>query len=69
MDKQPEIPARVSRVDRTPLAAYFSMEIALESLIPTYAGALACWRGTTIRSATDPDVPMVAATLSHRHGY
>jgi hypothetical protein len=38
MDKQPEIPARDSRVDRTPLAAYFSMEIALESLILTYAG-------------------------------
>lgn len=31
MDKQPEIPARDSRADRTPLAAYFSMEIALMS--------------------------------------
>jgi starch phosphorylase len=52
----------------TPLVAYFSMEIGLESSIPTYSGGLGVLAGDTIRSAADLEVPMVAVTLLHRHG-
>jgi starch phosphorylase len=56
-------------VTKTPLVAYFSMEIGLESSIPTYSGGLGVLAGDTIRSAADLEVPMVAVTLLHRHGY
>ena len=49
--------------------AYFSMEIALEPEIPTYSGGLGVLAGDMLRSAADLDVPMVAVTLAHRHGY
>jgi hypothetical protein len=46
--------------------AYFPMEIALESSMPTYSGGLGVLAGDTIRSAADLEVPMVAVTLLHR---
>lgn len=49
--------------------AYFSMEIGLNPLMPTYAGGLGVLAGDTIRSAADLGVPMVGVTLLHRHGY
>lgn len=49
--------------------AYFSMEIALESAIPTYSGGLGVLAGDTLRSAADLMVPMVAVTLLHRSGH
>jgi glycogen phosphorylase len=49
--------------------AYFSMEIALEPAIPTYAGGLGVLAGDTIRSAADLGVPLLAVTLLHRKGY
>lgn len=49
--------------------AYFSMEIALQSEIPTYSGGLGVLAGDTIRSAADLQVPMVAVSLVHRCGY
>jgi glycogen phosphorylase len=52
-----------------PVVAYFSMEIGLEPSMPTYAGGLGILAGDTIRSAADLEVPMVAVTLLHRHGY
>ena len=52
-----------------PRVAYFSMEIGLESGMPTYAGGLGVLAGDTIRSAADLDVPMVAVSLLHRQGY
>jgi starch phosphorylase len=52
-----------------PLVAYFSMEIGLEPGMPTYAGGLGVLAGDTIRSAADLEIPMVAVTLLHRHGY
>ncbi len=55
-------------VDETKIA-YFSMEIALESKMPTYSGGLGVLAGDTIRSAADIKVPMVAVTLVHRKGY
>ncbi len=49
--------------------AYFSMEIALQSEIPTYSGGLGVLAGDTIRSAADLQVPMVAISLLHRAGH
>lgn len=49
--------------------AYFTMEIALGSSIPTYAGGLGVLAGDTIRSAADLKVPMVVVTLLYRSGY
>ena len=43
--------------------AYFSMEIGLQSDIPTYSGGLGILAGDTIRAAADMEVPMVAVTL------
>lgn len=49
--------------------AYFSMEIGLESNMPTYAGGLGVLAGDTLRSAADIGVPIVGVTLLHRRGY
>lgn len=49
--------------------AYFSMEIALESGIPTYGGGLGVLAGDTISSAADLQVPMIAISLLHRKGH
>jgi glucan phosphorylase len=51
-----------------PLVAYFTMEIALDSAMPTYAGGLGVLAGDTVRSAAELKVPMVAVTLLHRKG-
>jgi len=53
----------------TPAVAYFSMEIALEPHIPTYAGGLGVLAGDILCSAADLEVPMAAVTLLHRKGY
>jgi starch phosphorylase len=53
--------------DRT--IAYFSMEIALDAGMPTYAGGLGVLAGDTIRAAAEVKVPMVAVSLLHRKGY
>ncbi len=50
-------------------AAYFSMEIALRSDIPTYAGGLGVLAGDTLRAAADAGVPMAGVSLLHRQGY
>ena len=49
--------------------AYFSMEIALETGLPTYSGGLGVLAGDTIRSGADLGAPMIAVTLLHRKGY
>lgn len=49
--------------------AYFSMEIALRSDIPTYSGGLGVLAGDTMRSAADLDLPMIGVTLVSRAGY
>jgi len=49
--------------------AYFSMEVALASYIPTYSGGLGVLAGDMLRAAADLHVPMVGVTLVHRHGY
>jgi starch phosphorylase len=49
--------------------AYFSMDVAIDSGIPTYSGGLGILAGDMLRSAADLGVPMVAVTLAHRKGY
>jgi len=51
------------------MIAYFSMEIGLESTVPTYAGGLGVLAGDTLRAAADLSAPMAAVTLVHRKGY
>ena len=51
------------------LVAYFSMEIGMDPVMPTYAGGLGVLAGDTIRSAADLEIPMVGVTLLHRRGY
>lgn len=53
----------------TPRVAYFSMEIALQSDVPTYAGGLGVLAGDTLRSGADLGIPMLGVTLLHRKGY
>ena len=49
--------------------AYFSMEIALSSDIPTYSGGLGVLSGDTLRSCADLEIPLVAITLIYDKGY
>jgi starch phosphorylase len=49
--------------------AYFSMEIGLESAIPTYSGGLGVLAGDTLRSAADANIAMAGVTLLSRKGY
>ena len=49
--------------------AYFSMDIAVDSKIPTYSGGLGVLAGDMLRSAADLAVPMIAVSLVHRKGY
>ena len=49
--------------------AYFSMEVGLESGVPTYSGGLGVLAGDTIRSAADLKIPLVAVSLVHRRGH
>ena len=51
------------------LVAYFSMEIAIHPLMPTYSGGLGVLAGDTLRSMADLGVPLVAFSLVHRKGY
>jgi len=49
--------------------AYFSMEIGLQSAVPTYAGGLGILAGDTLRAAADAGIPMVGVSLLSRKGY
>jgi glycogen phosphorylase len=49
--------------------AYISMEIAIDSNIPTYSGGLGVLAGDTVRSAADLEIPMVAICLCYSSGY
>ena len=49
--------------------AYFSMEIGLDTSIPTYSGGLGVLAGDTLRSAADLGVPIIGVTLLYRKGY
>ena len=49
--------------------AYFSMEVALDAAMPTYAGGLGVLAGDLLRSAADLGLPLVGVSLLHRKGY
>jgi starch phosphorylase len=49
--------------------AYFSMEVGLDSALPTYSGGLGILAGDTLRAAADLGLPMIGVTLLHRKGY
>jgi starch phosphorylase len=51
------------------MIAYFSMEIAVDAKVPTYAGGLGVLAGDMVRAAADLGLPLVAVTLLHRKGY
>lgn len=52
-----------------PSVAYLSMEIALESEIPTYSGGLGILAGDTLRAAADLEFDLVGVSLLYRMGY
>lgn len=71
-------PERYSRLARAACApelekersiAYFSMEIAVDSRIPTYSGGLGLLAGDTLRSCADLKIPAVGVTLLYEKGY
>jgi starch phosphorylase len=49
--------------------AYFTMEAALESEMPTYSGGLGVLAGDTLRAAADHGVGMVGVTMLYRYGF
>lgn len=49
--------------------AYFTMEVGLDTAIPTYSGGLGVLAGDTLRSAADLKAPVVAISLLYRAGY
>src|ERR1041385_8520471 len=49
--------------------AYFSMEVGLDSAMPTYSGGLGVLAGDPLRAAADLGVPMVGISLLYRNGY
>jgi len=54
---------------RNEFIAYFSMEVGLDSAIPTYSGGLGILAGDTLRAAADMGLPVIGVTLLHRKGY
>jgi len=50
-----------------PKVAFFSMEIGIDSEIPTYSGGLGVLAGDILRSSADLGVSMVGITLLARH--
>ncbi len=64
-----EAAASTEAYTRKSRIAYFSMEIALESDIPTYSGGLGVLAGDSLRAAADIGVPMVAVSLVFRGGH
>jgi glycogen phosphorylase len=53
----------------TARVAYFSMEVGLESEMPTYSGGLGVLAGDTLRAAAASGIPIVGVTLLYRNGY
>jgi len=49
--------------------AYFSMEVAADSRMPTYSGGLGVLAGDTLRSCADLKIPIVAVSLLYTRGY
>lgn len=59
----------LDRLRKEEVIAYFSMEIALISEIPTYSGGLGVLAGDTVKTAADLNIPFIAITQLSRKGY
>jgi len=59
----------IAKETQPDFSACFSMEVGLDSAIPTYSGGLGVLAGDTLRAAADLGLPMVGITLLHRQGY
>ncbi len=57
------------QVSRDASVAYFTMEVALDTRLPTYSGGLGVLAGDFLRSAADLELPLVAVTIAYRDGY
>lgn len=64
---EPGTPIHEARTHRR--IAYFSMEIAIDSRMPTYSGGLGVLAGDHLRSCADLGIPIVGLTLLWRKGY
>ncbi|NOT55454.1 MAG: alpha-glucan family phosphorylase [Deltaproteobacteria bacterium] len=49
--------------------AYFSMEVGIDSRIPTYSGGLGVLAGDTLKSCADLTIPVVAVSVLYANGY
>lgn len=49
--------------------AYFSMEVAIDSRMPTYSGGLGVLAGDALRSCADLRIPIVGLSLLYWNGY
>lgn len=52
-----------------PRVAYFSMEIGVQSDVPTYSGGLGVLAGDVVRSSADLRMPLIGVTLLSKKGY
>ena len=59
----------LTELTKEPKIAYFSMEIGIQSDMPTYSGGLGVLAGDTIRTSADLKLPMVAVSLLSKKGY
>lgn len=55
--------------ENSKMVAYFSMEIALEKDLKTYAGGLGVLAGDILRSASRQKFPMIGVTILNKYGY
>ncbi|MBI4199639.1 MAG: alpha-glucan family phosphorylase [Chloroflexi bacterium] len=62
------MPRKAQGTQASPVA-YFSMEVALDSAMPTYSGGLGVLAGDLLRAAADAGMAMVGVTLLYRKGY
>ncbi len=51
------------------LVGYFSMEIGINTNIPTYSGGLGVLAGDTLRTMADMEIPVIGITLLYKKGY
>mgnify|MGYP001250920859 CR=1 FL=1 len=49
--------------------AYFTMEVALDPVMPTYSGGLGVLAGDTLRSCADLKIPAIGVSLLYWNGY
>jgi starch phosphorylase len=52
-----------------PHVAYFSMEVAIDQSIPTYAGGLGFLAGSHLRSAWEMEMPLIGISIFWSEGY